>query len=256
MRKARRSALDRRGPRTRHRLRRRQPRHRRHAVHGVSVVGRAAGQEPPRSPASRGGSARRTLDLGASRAAGEFADELGRQALFRRRRTGAMDRAIPAVDGDLGPCASVALHPRRLVVRPARHTWVFNTGLQPGRPPICIVLDIDEGAAFWLAAGEAQCIDLQAPLQRPAAPISDPPPWLTSLGRIADPSLARPARRQVDHALQDFADHREMVALAGILMHQVGQIGVATLSRCASSRAINSATAGWSRRNAAASSNS
>ena len=33
-------------------------------------------------------------------------------------------------------------------------TWVFNTGLQPGRPPVYIVLDIDEGTAFWLAAGD------------------------------------------------------------------------------------------------------
>ena len=72
-------------------------------------------------------------------------------------------------------------------------TWVFNTGLQHGRPPVCIVLDLDDGAAFWLAAGEEQCIDLRAPLLRPAAPITDPPPWLISLGRIADPSLARPA---------------------------------------------------------------
>ena len=46
-------ALGRRYQRTRHRLRRRQPHHRRHALHGVSVVGRAAGQEPHRSPASR-----------------------------------------------------------------------------------------------------------------------------------------------------------------------------------------------------------
>ena len=72
-------------------------------------------------------------------------------------------------------------------------TWVFNTGLQPGRPPVHIVLDIDGGTAFWLAAGDEQCIDLNAPLQRPAAPITDPPAWLTSLGRIADPNLARPA---------------------------------------------------------------
>ena len=72
-------------------------------------------------------------------------------------------------------------------------TWVFNTGLQPGRPPVYMVLDIDKGTAFWLAAGNEQCIDLEAPLQRPAAPISNPPPWLTSLGRIADPILARPA---------------------------------------------------------------
>ena len=35
-------------------------------------------------------------------------------------------------------------------------TWVFNAGLQPGRPPVYIVLDIDEGAAFWLPAEAAQ----------------------------------------------------------------------------------------------------
>jgi Icc-related predicted phosphoesterase len=72
-------------------------------------------------------------------------------------------------------------------------TWVFNTGLQPGRPPTYIVLDIDRSMAFWLAAGERQCIDLDAPLQRPATPVLDPPDWLTSLDRIADPILAKPA---------------------------------------------------------------
>jgi Icc-related predicted phosphoesterase len=71
-------------------------------------------------------------------------------------------------------------------------TWVFNTGLQPGRPPVYIVLDIDEGTAFWLPAEGAQSIDLNAPLQRPAAAIQKPPAWLTSLDRIADPILARP----------------------------------------------------------------
>jgi hypothetical protein len=71
-------------------------------------------------------------------------------------------------------------------------TWVFNAGLQAGRPPVYIVIDIDDGAAFWLAAGDAQYIDLNAPLRRPAAPVDHPPAWLTSLGRIADPSLARP----------------------------------------------------------------
>jgi Icc-related predicted phosphoesterase len=71
-------------------------------------------------------------------------------------------------------------------------TWVFNTGRMPGRPPTYIVLDIDEGTAFWLAPGEEQTIDLNASLQ-PAARIENPPPWLTSLGLIADPILARPA---------------------------------------------------------------
>ena len=75
-------------------------------------------------------------------------------------------------------------------------SWVFNTGLQPGRPPTYIVLDIDGEAnskAFWLAAGEAQWIDLNAPLKRPAMAVTEPPAWLTSLDRIADPILARPA---------------------------------------------------------------
>jgi hypothetical protein len=71
-------------------------------------------------------------------------------------------------------------------------TWSFNAGLQPGRPPVYIVLDFEAGGAFWLAAGEAQRIDLTAPLQRPAAAVLAPPAWLTSLGRIADPNLARP----------------------------------------------------------------
>ena len=71
-------------------------------------------------------------------------------------------------------------------------SWVFNAGLQAGRPPVYIVLDIDDGKAFWLSAAEAQWIDLAAPLQRPAAEITDPPQWLITLGRIADPNLARP----------------------------------------------------------------
>jgi Icc-related predicted phosphoesterase len=72
-------------------------------------------------------------------------------------------------------------------------TWVFNTGLQPGRPPTYIVLDFDAATAFWLAAEDAQSIDLKAPLKRPAATIQTAPPWLTSLDRIGDPNLAKPA---------------------------------------------------------------
>jgi len=71
-------------------------------------------------------------------------------------------------------------------------TWVFNAGLQPGRPPTHIVLDLAADKAFWLAAGEAQWIDLGAPLKRPANTVEEPPDWLTSLDRIVDPSLARP----------------------------------------------------------------
>ncbi|UFZ06062.1 metallophosphoesterase [Bradyrhizobium ontarionense] len=72
-------------------------------------------------------------------------------------------------------------------------TWVFNTGRQPGRPPTSIVIDTDEAHAFWLAAGQAEWIDLASPLQRPAQPVTEPPDWLRAVGRIPDPFLARPA---------------------------------------------------------------
>lgn len=72
-------------------------------------------------------------------------------------------------------------------------TWVFNTGMQFGRPPVYIVIDSEEAKAYWLAAGYAQWIDLKAPLQRPAQPITRAPDWLTFLDQIADPSLAKPA---------------------------------------------------------------
>ena len=72
-------------------------------------------------------------------------------------------------------------------------TWVFNTGLQHGRPPVCIVLDLDEVAAYWLAAGDEQRIDLRAPLLRPAPAVTTPPRWLPSLGRIADPLFSSSA---------------------------------------------------------------
>lgn len=72
-------------------------------------------------------------------------------------------------------------------------TWVFNTGRQPGRPPTSIVIDLAAGRAFWLAAGQAEWIELDAPLQRPAHPVADAPDWLTAVDRIPDPFLAKPA---------------------------------------------------------------
>ena len=76
-------------------------------------------------------------------------------------------------------------------------TWVFNAGLQPGRPPVYIVLDIDDGKAFWLSAGDAQWIDLDAPIQRPAAEVTDPPSWLYILGSDcrSDPGETRSGGR-------------------------------------------------------------
>jgi len=75
-------------------------------------------------------------------------------------------------------------------------TWVFNAGHQFGRPPAHMVLDFDNQAAFWISAAGAQVVNFGDSLQRPAPPIVDPPEWLISLGRIADPSPARPLRAQ------------------------------------------------------------
>jgi hypothetical protein len=70
-------------------------------------------------------------------------------------------------------------------------TWVFNAGRQFGRPPTYIVLDLDDHTAFWLSAEEADYIDLNAPLQRPALPIKSAPAWLRSVDRLDDPSVGQ-----------------------------------------------------------------
>jgi Icc-related predicted phosphoesterase len=72
-------------------------------------------------------------------------------------------------------------------------TWVLNTGRQPGRPPTFIVVDTDAQRAFWLAAGQAEWIDLEGSLQRPAGLVTTAPDWLRAVGRIPDPFLAKPA---------------------------------------------------------------
>jgi Icc-related predicted phosphoesterase len=72
------------------------------------------------------------------------------------------------------------------------NTWAFNVGHQFGRPPAHMVLDLATNEAFWMSAAGAERLDLAAPLQRPAPPITRAPEWLISLDRIADPSLATP----------------------------------------------------------------
>ena len=159
-------------------------------LHGVPVVGRAAGQEPHRSPAC-------ATPQPSGRSAGSG-------CIMRRRRIRRRAGAASGSSATSNWCSGSRSYQPSMVISGHVHqspfipdgswfdrlgaTWVFNTGLQPGRPPVYIVLDLDEGTAFWLAAGEAQRIDLRAPLQRPAAPIESAPPWLTSLDRIADPN--------------------------------------------------------------------
>ena len=70
-------------------------------------------------------------------------------------------------------------------------TWTFNVGHQFGRPPAHMVLDLDADQAFWMSAAGSERVDLAAPMQRPASAILEPPDWLISLDRIADPSQAK-----------------------------------------------------------------
>ncbi|MBY0383142.1 MAG: metallophosphoesterase [Xanthobacteraceae bacterium] len=75
-------------------------------------------------------------------------------------------------------------------------TWVFNAGHQYGRPPAHIVLDLNEHKAFWMSAAGDEYVDLDAPLQRPAAAIVSPPDWLTSLSLATGQIRVLPASAQ------------------------------------------------------------
>ena len=147
--------------------------HRRHAVHGLPVVGRAAGESTDREPAVA-----KPQPSGCSDGSG---------CITRRRRIRRRAGAASGFSATSNWCSGSSATSPSMVISGHVHqspfipdgswfdrlgsTWVFNAGLQPGRPPVYIVLDIDDGTAFWLSAGDAQWIDLNAPLQRPAAPV-------------------------------------------------------------------------------------
>jgi len=56
-------------------------------------------------------------------------------------------------------------------------TWVFNTGHYLGAPPAFIVIDTRVGEALWISAMGAQSVRLDAPLERPIAPLAALPSW-------------------------------------------------------------------------------
>jgi len=129
---------------------------------------------------------------------------LGRQTLFRRRRTGAVDPELSAFDGDLGPCASIAVIADGSCFDQLGSTWVFNAGLQPAAAG---AYRARYRRRTLLAAARLRAIHRpHAPLQRPAAAITNPPEWLISLGRIADPTPhGEIVIGAVDHGLQNLA---------------------------------------------------
>lgn len=69
-------------------------------------------------------------------------------------------------------------------------TWVFNAGHQFGAPPAHIVLDTGRGEAVWISAAGVQSVRLDAPLERPLPRLPAIPEWVTSAGRVPDPSPA------------------------------------------------------------------
>jgi Icc-related predicted phosphoesterase len=56
-------------------------------------------------------------------------------------------------------------------------TWLINAGRQYGAPPAYIVVDTALGEALWISAMGVQSVKLDAPLQRPIAPLHALPDW-------------------------------------------------------------------------------
>ncbi len=64
-------------------------------------------------------------------------------------------------------------------------TWIFNAGHQLGPVPSHVLIDTDAGTAYWKCLDHGEAVQLEDPLQRPIAPLDDPPQWVTSLDRLA-----------------------------------------------------------------------
>ena len=57
-------------------------------------------------------------------------------------------------------------------------TWVVNPGRQIGPVPTRILFDTGAGTATWLSLAGAECVSLDAPLQRPVADAAELPSWI------------------------------------------------------------------------------
>jgi len=170
---------------------------------------------------------------------------LGRQALFRRRRTRAMDPGKhPA-----GPMV-ISGHVHQIAVfipdgsrsDPGRRpTWVFNAGLPAGRAAGAYrCARYRQWRRVWAAARRRAITSI---LNRADAaggggdqPIS--PAWAYILGSESDPKQ-KPGEtviggRLIMDAAGIIADHREDDRHGRHMMHDVGEIGGGDIERCAS----------------------
>lgn len=64
--------------------------------------------------------------------------------------------------------------------------WVFNCGQQIGPVPAHIMIDTQIGEAVWFSLAGAEIVDLDQPLVRPIAALSERPAWLARPSRGLD----------------------------------------------------------------------
>ena len=149
--------------------------------------GTGAGQGPHRIPAATPPPSGRNAGSGCITRRRRIRDELGRQAVLRRRRTGAMDRAIP-------PSMVISGHVHQSPFIPDG-SWFDRLGDDLGlqhrpaaRPPAGLYRARPRRGHRVLDCGRRSATHRPARAFAAAGSRTEsPPPWLISLGRIGDP---------------------------------------------------------------------
>ncbi|MEM6460588.1 MAG: metallophosphoesterase [Pseudomonadota bacterium] len=65
-------------------------------------------------------------------------------------------------------------------------TWIFNAGHQLGPVPSHVLIDTEDGTAYWKCLGRGETVQLDAPLERPIPQMSDAPDWMRFMDRLLD----------------------------------------------------------------------
>jgi Icc-related predicted phosphoesterase len=69
-------------------------------------------------------------------------------------------------------------------------TWVFNSGQQIGPTPTHVAIDTDAREAVWISLAGVQMAQLDMPIQRPLAQLTQLPAWLQPRSPDRDPNPA------------------------------------------------------------------